>query len=602
MQKWMGTGGRRGESEPCLTGRVRRALTGLIAAGCLLAIAPVAHATFHEISIREVYPGSAAQPQASYLELQMYSEGQHLVGGHAVTLYDSTGGLIGTFTFGSNLPGPSVSQQAILVGDSGVQAAFGVTPDLIDPAFDVPASGGAACWAGSLDCVAWGNFTGSTPSASGEPVDGAGIPDGKAIRRSISQGFCSNLLDSNDDTNDSFLDFADVAPAPVGYGTEPSPPPCAPTPPLPTAAIDSKPPAATSSTSAGFTFHSNPAGAEFECKLDGGAFADCDSGTISYAGPLAEASHTFRVRAVNANGAGAPASYTWKVDLTAPVASITSHPDDLSSGASASFRYSSNEGGLKFECRLRPIEAAFTVCNAQPKVYSALADGAYEFQVRAIDAAGNVQASPTVFSWTVDNTLPDLTPPETSIDTKPLDPSSSSTATFTYSSTEAGSSFECKLDGGGFTGCPAAGVTYTGLAGGSHTFQVRAIDPSGNADPTPAGYSFSVVLASPPVAIASSGSAPAPPPPPAVVAPQTTLGAKPAARTRDRTPSFRFRSSDAGAIFQCRLDGGPFKPCRSPFTTKPLPPGRHTVKIRAVLNGVPDPTPATYAFTVAGGR
>jgi hypothetical protein len=586
-----------GEARKPVAPRLRVALALLIGAVVSLIAAPAAQATFHLISIREVYPGSAALPQASYVELQMYEGGQNFVGGHGVTLYNSTGGVIGTFAFASSLPGPSVSQQAILVGDSGVESAFGVKPDLVNSAFNVPASGGAACWAGSIDCVAWGNFTGSTPTAVGAPVDGAGIPDGSAIRRKISGGSCTNLLDAADDTNDSATDFGNATPAPVSYATVPGAATCTPPPSPPTAVIDTKPPGATSSTSASFTFHSNPAGAEFECRLDVQPFAACNSGSASYPGPLSEASHTFEVRALNANGTGAPASYTWTVDLTPPAASITSHPADPSPGASASFRYSSNEAGSKFECRLNPVEGGFSPCNTQPKVYTMLADGEYEFEVRAIDLAGNVQPSPTAFHWTVDNSLADTTPPETTIVSKPPDPSDSSIASFTYESNEPGSRFECKLDGASFASCPTSGIVYTDLGNGQHTFQVQAIDASNNTDPTPAGYTFNVVLAIPPAAGPTAILSL-----PQLLAPETVLDSKPKAKTRDRTPTFRFRAASAGALFQCRVDAAPFKPCRSPFTTKSLARGRHTVQIRALQGGIPDPTPASCTFRVVKRR
>lgn len=599
MQKRMGTLDRGGARAIRSQRRGRLALLVLGAVACLLIVTPAAQATFHLMSIREVYAGSAAAPQSSYVELQMYAAGQNFVGGHAVTLYNSAGTPIGSFGFGSNLPGEGVSQQTILIGDDGVQAAFGVTPNLVNSGFNVPAAGGAVCWSESIDCVSWGSFSGSTPSPAGTPAASSGIPAGMAIGRKISGGTCTNLLDGADDSNDSATDFAGAAPAPVSYSTVPSAMSCAPVSPPPAAAIDTKPASATPSTSATFTFHSNPVGAGFECRLESDPFEDCDSGTVTYPGPLSEASHTFQVRASNANGTGAPASYTWTVDHTDPAASITSHPVDPSPGGTASFKYASNEGGSKFECRLIPTEASFTACNAQPKVFSKLADGEYEFEVRAIDAAGNVQAAPTVFPWTVDNSLADMTPPETSIGTRPSDPSGSSTAAFTYSSTEPDSSFECRMDEGAFTSCTSSGIAYTDLDNGQHTFQVRATDTSGNTDPTPAGYTFNVVFAGPPPPTASSQppAAPASPPPP-----ETVLGLKPAAKTHDRTPSFRFRSGSTGAGFQCKVDGGPFKPCHSPFTTKSLSPGRHTVKIRAVLGGTPDPTPATYAFKVVVGR
>lgn len=35
--------------------------------------------------------------------------------------------------------------------------------------------------------------------------------------------------------------------------------------------------------------------------------------------------------------------------------------------------------------------------------------------------------------------------------------------------------------------------SYTGLAIGSHTFQVQATDPAGNTDPTPANFNWAIV-------------------------------------------------------------------------------------------------------------
>jgi hypothetical protein len=476
---------------------MRAGLAGIAALACvLLGPAPPALATFHLVYIDEVYAGSAAHPDSSFVELEPYEAGQNFVKSHPVSLYDASGALVGTFTFPANLPGEGANQQTMLVGDSGVAATFGVTPDLVSAAFDVPASGGAACW-DTLDCVAWGDFHGSTVSPVGLPVDGQGIPDGVALQRRSSGGTCSNLLDEADDTNDSDGDFFDAPPTPQSYATVPAPAACTPPTPTPTTTLDAKPPFLTNAVSATFEFHSTPPGAGFECRLDLGAYATCDSGSIVYPGPLAEGLHSFRVRATSGDGPGAPVTYGWNVDVTPPQATLTAHPADPSPGKSASFRYASNEGGSKFECRLVPIEASFTACNSQPKTYANLADGQYEFEVRAVDAAGNVQPAPTAFAWTVDNSLLDTTPPETTIVSKPADPSGSPIASFTYASNEPGSTFQCKLDGGAFAACPASGITYNGLADGSHAFQVRAIDPSANVDPTPAGYSFQVALTAP---------------------------------------------------------------------------------------------------------
>jgi large repetitive protein len=55
------------------------------------------------------------------------------------------------------------------------------------------------------------------------------------------------------------------------------------------------------------------------------------------------------------------------------------------------------------------------------------------------------------------------------------------------------SSFECGIDGTLYTNCNSP-ITFNGLkAGTTHTFKVRAIDTTGNVDPTPAIFSWIVL-------------------------------------------------------------------------------------------------------------
>jgi len=108
---------------------------------------------------------------------------------------------------------------------------------------------------------------------------------------------------------------------------------------------------------------------------------------------------------------------------------------------------------------------------------------------------------------------PDTTPPDTSITSAPSNPSNSSSASFSFTSTEAGGSFQCRLfDVGGLDTSTFAACTsprsYTGLGNGSHTFQVRAIDLTGNVDPTPASYTWTVDITSPTVNITSPTTTP----------------------------------------------------------------------------------------------
>jgi RHS repeat-associated protein len=64
---------------------------------------------------------------------------------------------------------------------------------------------------------------------------------------------------------------------------------------------------------------------------------------------------------------------------------------------------------------------------------------------------------------------------------------------FTFSSSQSGSSFECSLDGGAYGSCTSP-ASYQGLSEGPHTFQVRATS-AGGTDETPAEGSFEVIEA-----------------------------------------------------------------------------------------------------------
>src|SRR5437879_198494 len=176
-------------------------------------------------------------------------------------------------------------------------------------------------------------------------------------------------------------------------------------------------------------------------------------------------------------------------DTTPPDTTITTAPPARSNSSSASFSFTATETGSSFACRLDA--SAFAACTS-PQSYSGLADGSHTFQVRATDPAGNTDPTPASYTWTVDTRPPDTTPPDTTITATPPALSNSSSASFSFTATEAGSSFACRLDASAFAPCVSP-QSYSGLALGTHSFQVRATDPAGNTDPTPASYSWTVV-------------------------------------------------------------------------------------------------------------
>ncbi|HRE90480.1 MAG TPA: hypothetical protein PK095_15220, partial [Myxococcota bacterium] len=107
--------------------------------------------------------------------------------------------------------------------------------------------------------------------------------------------------------------------------------------------LTSGPEALTAETAASFAFTSPDEGARFECRVDGGEFAPCESGA-SFA-ELADGDHVFEVRAIDAAGNAdpTPARWTWTVDTRGPVVSIVAGPADPSQSGEASFGFASDE-------------------------------------------------------------------------------------------------------------------------------------------------------------------------------------------------------------------------------------------------------------------
>lgn len=90
----------------------------------------------------------------------------------------------------------------------------------------------------------------------------------------------------------------------------------------------------------------------------------------------------------------------------------------------------------------------------------------------------------------------DLTPPDTTITSRPAPLSNATSATFTFTSTDPTATFACSFDSAAPTSCTSP-ITYAELDDGTHTFSVSAVDPESNEDPTPASFTFVVDTAGP---------------------------------------------------------------------------------------------------------
>lgn len=267
----------------------------------------------------------------------------------------------------------------------------------------------------------------------------------------------------------------------------------------PETTIASGPSGTIGTDSAIFGFDSSEVGGSFECRLDSGAESDwtaCTSPQAYFS--LTDGPHEFEVRATDAAGNTdpTPALATFTTDTTPPETTIAAAPSGTIAANSASFEFESTEAG-GFQCRLDSTDDAEWGPCTSPQAYTALADGPHSFEVRSTDDSGNVDPTPASASFTVDTT-----PPETTIGSGPTGTVEATSASFAFSSSEAGS-FECRLDSvdpGAWSTCVSP-KSYSGLADGSHGFEVRAVDALGNTDPTPAAASF-IVYTGPPKPVA----------------------------------------------------------------------------------------------------
>ena len=334
--------------------------------------------------------------------------------------------------------------------------------------------------------------------------------------------------------------------------------------------ITSTPANPTNQTNASFSFTDNQPGVSFLCQLDGSAFSSCSS-PLTYSGPLSQGTHTFSVKTQDAAGnQSVVASFTWMIDTTpAPTPAITLTPANPTNQTRARFSFTDTEAGVRFLCQLD--SSAFSACSS-PKGYSGLSQGSHTFSVKAQDAAGNqsVAASST---WTIDTTLP----PTAAITLTPANPTNQTSASFSFTDTEAGVIFLCRLDGSAFTSCLSP-LTYSGpLSQGRHTFSVKAQDAAGNQS-VPTGFTWTVDTTAPP---------------------KPKITSTPANPTNQTNASFSFTDKQAGVIFLCQLDGNAFSSCSSALTySGPLSQGTHTFSVQAQDIVGNQSTAASFTWTI----
>jgi hypothetical protein len=191
--------------------------------------------------------------------------------------------------------------------------------------------------------------------------------------------------------------------------------------------------------------------------------------------------------------------------------------------------------------------------------------------VRSIDLSGNIDQSPASYSWNIDTTAP-----VTYITDKPKTPVNLTSGSISFISSEAGSTFQCKLDSGQYASCVSP-YSFSNLSSGSHVFMVRAIDPAGNVDNSLLGCSWTIDI----------------------TPPNTTVTAQPVNPSNKVSGGIGFTSNETGSTYECSLDNAAFTTCTSPYFFSGLSNGTHQFQVRAKdLAGNLDQSPALVSWTI----
>lgn len=325
----------------------------------------------------------------------------------------------------------------------------------------------------------------------------------------------------------------------------------------------------TNSTEADVAFSAGAGTDYLMCALDLESPAACPSSPAEL-DSLTDAEHTFTVTAFDSAGNSTSTTVTWTVDTIAPGEPVIESPADQSVLQDSTPQISGTaEDGATVRVYVDGNldgQANAIGGNWTRSVATSLSDAEHTFTATATDAAGNVSDLSAAIETRID-----AADPVALIQGKPGAVVNSASATFNFTADEA-ATFTCSLDGSPFGNCSPP-VLLPGLADGTHTFRVIALDVSGHASMI-AAHTWKIDT-TPPAIIVTQDS-----PPPGV------------------SPIFTFASNESGTTYKCRINGsGGFLTCSSPFNAPALPIGSHTLELRAT-DSVGNTAAKTVPFTV----
>ena len=263
-----------------------------------------------------------------------------------------------------------------------------------------------------------------------------------------------------------------------------------------------------------FTFsgtdnYSQAATLRYKYRLDAGAWSAPSLSTTTSFTTLADGAHTFAVAAVDEAGNvdSNPATRHFTQDAAAPVVSTLASGGITATTATVTWT-TDKPATSQVDYRVQGTTAwtsttlDSTLLTAHSVALSGLAvNSINEYRAHSADGCGHE----TISAIQTLSTGLDTVPPTTSITGGPADGSTSCSATMTLTYTGSDNvtpvsalRYETSLDGAAFSApSNSATITLSNLADGPHTFTVKAVDQSGNVDPTGATVHFIVAAHAP---------------------------------------------------------------------------------------------------------
>eukprot|EP00898_Chlorokybus_atmophyticus_P003502 jgi/Chlat1/4152/Chrsp27S04229 len=171
----------------------------------------------------------------------------------------------------------------------------------------------------------------------------------------------------------------------------------------PEVTITNSPGSVTGSTNAFFEITATESGLQ-EYRLDNGPYVPFSFLNEVSLQDLTEGPHTFTVRVTDANGnIGKPEEYSWIIDNGDPDTFVLSGPSTPTFDTQSMFSFGSTESGVSYQYKVDQ-DAEWTDIDGSTLTTRQVGQGLHMLQVRAMDAAENLDPTPAVYSWTVYST------------------------------------------------------------------------------------------------------------------------------------------------------------------------------------------------------